>query len=101
MAMRIPVVSTDVSGIPELVDHMHSGLLVSEKNAGALAEAIELLLSRADLRVRFGEAGRAKVMQQFTLEHNVGLVQELLLEAAGGQQSTRQKEIEAVGGAVR
>jgi glycosyltransferase involved in cell wall biosynthesis len=101
MAMRVPVVSTEVSGIPELVDHMQSGLLVPEKNAAALAEAMELLLSRPDLRARFGETGRAKVMRQFTLEHNVGVVQELLMAAAGGPPSARQKESAAVAGAVR
>lgn len=101
MAMRVPVVSTEVSGIPELVDHMQSGLLVPEKNAAALAAAMELLLSRPELRARFGETGRAKVMRQFTLEHNVGLVQELLLAAAGGPRSARQEARAAVAGAVR
>src|SRR5437879_10583146 len=102
MALRVPVVSTGVSGIPALVDHMQNGLLVPEKNAAALAEAIEALFSRPELRARFGESGRAKVMRQFTLEHNVGLVQELLLAAAGSPRTAGQEERgEAVAGAVR
>ncbi len=100
MAMQIPVVSTDVSGIPELVDHMQNGLLVPEKDVAALADAIELLFSDPELRRRFGENGRAKVMRQFTLAHNVGIIQELLLAAAGAPP-VRQEESETVGDSTR
>src|SRR5713226_4764525 len=75
MAMQVPVISTEVSGIPELVEHMENGILVPEKNSTALADAIELLLSHPDLRSRFAEKGRAKVLNQFTLENNVRIVQ--------------------------
>jgi glycosyltransferase involved in cell wall biosynthesis len=100
MAMRVPVVSTEVSGIPELVDHMQNGLLVPEKNETALAEAIEVLLSRPELRTRWGENGRTKVMRQFSLEHNVDMVQELLLGAAGATPVSRQQR-EVIAGAAQ
>jgi glycosyltransferase involved in cell wall biosynthesis len=56
-------------------------VLVPEKNSAALADAIELLLSRPDRRSRFGEKGRTKVLNQFTLEDNVRIVQRLLTGA--------------------
>jgi colanic acid/amylovoran biosynthesis glycosyltransferase len=39
MAMEIPTVSTDISGIPELIEDGQSGLLVKQRDAGALATA--------------------------------------------------------------
>jgi glycosyltransferase involved in cell wall biosynthesis len=101
MAMRLPVVSTDVSGIPELVDHMQNGLLVPEKDTAALANAMEVLLSRPDLRARFGGNGRSKVMRQFTLERNVGVIQDLLLAAAGMPPEMRRDESQTAAGTVR
>jgi len=89
--MQVPVISTEVSGIPELVEHMESGILVPEKNSTALADAIELLLSGPDLRSRFGEKGRAKVLNQFTLEDNVRIVQRHL-KGAEESRSAAAKE---------
>lgn len=101
MAMRLPVVSTDVSGIPELVDHMQNGLLVPEKDVTALASAMEILVSRPELRARFGENGRSKVMRQFTLERNIRVIQDLLLAAAGMPSEIRREESQMAAGAVR
>jgi len=70
--MRIPVVSTAVSGISELVDHMQNGLLAPEKDSEALAAAIETLLEDPDLRERFGANGRQKVMAGFSLDRRHG-----------------------------
>lgn len=67
MAMEIPTVSTYVSGIPELIEHGQSGLLVKEKDAIALAEAIQLLLEDAELRIQLGKNGRQKIVQQFDI----------------------------------
>jgi glycosyltransferase involved in cell wall biosynthesis len=92
MAMRVPVISTEVSGIPELVEHMENGILVPEKNSTALADAIELLLSHPDLRSRFAEKGRAKVVKQFTLENNVRIVQTLLKGVAEGRPAAAQEK---------
>ena len=77
MAMELPVVSTDISGIPELVDHRIDGLLVPEKNANALAEALAELLNDADLRQRLGQAAREKVLRIFDSEVNTLQLQRL------------------------
>jgi glycosyltransferase involved in cell wall biosynthesis len=65
MAMRVPVISTDISGIPELIDNNVNGLLVPEKNALAMADAIEELLINPALRQQLGDAGRARVCKDF------------------------------------
>jgi glycosyltransferase involved in cell wall biosynthesis len=71
MAMELPIVSTDISGIPELVDHRVDGLLVPQKNATALAAALAELLHDAALRERLGQAARAKICRIFDAEITV------------------------------
>lgn len=68
MSMRVPVVSTNISGIPELIEHNVNGLLVPEKNELAMANALELLLLDPDLRHKLGDAGRARVCKDFDSE---------------------------------
>ena len=70
MAMEIPTVSTDVSGIPELIKDEHSGLIVRERDAEALADALQRLLEDSELRTRLGENGRRKVMDEFDVDEN-------------------------------
>lgn len=79
MAMGLPIVSTDISGIPEIVDHRVDGLLVPQKNAAALAEAIAELLSDAALQQRLGQAARAKICRIFDAEVTVKELHRLLL----------------------
>lgn len=95
MAMRIPVVSTPVSGIGELVDHMENGVLSPEKDTEALAAAMETLLGDPQLRHRLGANGRAKVMERFSLDRSTAKVRGLLLRAAG-KTPARQPTMEAV-----
>lgn len=71
MAMELPVVSTNISGIPELIEHRRNGLLVPQKDTAALAEAIGELLDSAELRMEFGRAGRKKVCQSFDARRNI------------------------------
>lgn len=82
MAMRLPVVSTAVSGIPEAVEHGTNGLLVDPENAGALAEAVRTLLLSPSLRSTFGARGRITVVQRFSHGSNLGLIRDLLSAAA-------------------
>jgi colanic acid/amylovoran biosynthesis glycosyltransferase len=70
MACGLPVVSSRLSGIPELVDDGRSGLLVSPGDVSGLAAAIQVLHGDEALRRRLGSAGRAKVEQGFSLDSN-------------------------------
>jgi len=65
MATGVAVVSTGVSGIPELIDNGDTGLLVPPGNTTELAAAIELLLSDRDLRERLATRARAAVVERF------------------------------------
>ncbi|MDT8328012.1 MAG: glycosyltransferase [Roseovarius sp.] len=68
MAARLPVITTRIAGVPELVEHAKSGLVVAPGDEGALRDAIATILDDADLRRAMGEAGRAKVLAEFTSE---------------------------------
>lgn len=66
MAMGLPVVSTWMSGIPEIVIHEETGLLVHERDVEGAASALETLIADHELRVRLGLAGRDRVTRMFT-----------------------------------
>ena len=68
MASGVPVVSTPVSGIPELVESEIDGLLVPPHDPVALAEAIDKLLASQELRQSLARAARAKVEASFSLD---------------------------------
>ncbi len=64
MAMGVPVVSTPISGIPEMIDHGVHGLLV-EGDADSLAGAIERLLGDGVLHARLAREARARICERF------------------------------------
>lgn len=68
MMARLPVVSTRVGGVPELVEDGVTGFLVPAEDPPALAEALQTLLDDPELRRRMGEAGREKALREFTLD---------------------------------
>ena len=70
LACEVPVVSTRISGIPELVEDGVTGLLVPPTDAVALADALERLARNPELGRRLGQAGRAKVLKEFDLTDN-------------------------------
>lgn len=78
MAAGVPVVSTRISGIPELIEDGVDGLLVEPGNPPALAVAITRLLSDPSLAARLAAAGRCKVEREFDLVANSRRVAELL-----------------------
>ncbi|ESA34000.1 group 1 glycosyl transferase [Leptolyngbya sp. Heron Island J] len=87
MAMEVPVVSTQISGIAELVQSNHNGMLVPEKDALALAQTLEPLLRQPELRTTLGKAGRCTVLEKFGLTRNVGAVKDWLLQAVKSPMS--------------
>ena len=67
MACGLPVVSTAVAGIPELVRHGENGLMVSPRDVPALAGALAALLDDQPGRERMGASARATVVAHFDL----------------------------------
>jgi len=70
MASGLPVVSSRLSGIPELVEDGISGLLFTPGNATEVADALERLANDPELRTRMGRAARATVEASFDLAKN-------------------------------
>jgi glycosyltransferase involved in cell wall biosynthesis len=66
MAYAKPVVGCRVGGVPEVVDHGKTGLLVEPDNPEALADAVACLLLDSDRAARMGTAGRSTVEDKFT-----------------------------------
>jgi len=88
MAMELPVVSTNISGIPELIEDRVNGLLVPQKNSAALASVIEELLNSSELRRQFGKAGREKVRREFDSKQNVQALKTLFDECLKVEAAT-------------
>jgi glycosyltransferase involved in cell wall biosynthesis len=65
MGCCAPVVATDAGGLPEVVEDGVTGFVVPKADAGALANAIDRLLSDPELRTRMGRAGRARACERF------------------------------------
>lgn len=69
-ASGLPIISTKMGGIPEVVQDGLNGLLLEDKaNAAELAEKIDLLLTDASLRHRLGRQGRQLVLEKFAWDH--------------------------------
>jgi glycosyltransferase involved in cell wall biosynthesis len=87
-AVGLPVVASDVFGIPDAVTHGETGLLVPPRDARKLADAIETLARDPDRRKAYGEAGRAMVRERYDWQKNVRqmeLVFARALDRAGGK----------------
>ena len=82
MALGVPVISTDVTGIPELVRHDETGLLVPQHDPDVLACAIRRVLDDRQTAGRLAEAGRALIEREFDLQTNVGQLRALFEKEA-------------------
>jgi colanic acid/amylovoran biosynthesis glycosyltransferase len=67
-AQGVPVISTYHAGIPEVVKDGESGFLVPERDADALAERLERLIDRPELRSAMGWRGRAFVEEHYDID---------------------------------
>ncbi|MBI4436482.1 MAG: glycosyltransferase [Candidatus Omnitrophica bacterium] len=83
MAVGIPVVSTEISGIPEAVTSGRNGLLVPEKNPAALAGAIETILKDPPLANRYGEEAHRTVSEKFNSDLHLKALSRLFEEKTG------------------
>jgi glycosyltransferase involved in cell wall biosynthesis len=88
MACGVPVISTRLSGIPELIEDGKSGILVPEKDARSLAVAIKRLLSDGDLARRFSAEGRKKVVAEFDIRDVARRLMEMFLQCTAGGRDT-------------
>jgi glycosyltransferase involved in cell wall biosynthesis len=76
MAMAKPVISTRLSGIPELVTHDSEGLLVDPEDVAGLTAAMRLMLQDGELAHRLGVSGREKIRREFDVAANTAVLAE-------------------------
>ena len=83
MAMEKPVVATGAGGVPEIVGHGITGLLVPPADPAALAAAILSLLEDPVRAVRLGAAGRRRAVSDFSLSGHVAAIERLYARMLG------------------
>ncbi|MFQ5647093.1 MAG: glycosyltransferase family 4 protein [bacterium] len=83
MALRKPVVATDVGGIPEIIKDRETGFLIQPDNHQKLGEALEKLIDNPELRKRMGNSGYKRVCCCFSARRNIEATQQLYEEVMG------------------
>lgn len=78
MACGLPVVSSRLSGIPELVEHGRTGFLTAPGEVNEIAAAVQKLHEQPALRRAMGRAGREKVVREFNLRVSAAQLAELM-----------------------
>ena len=88
MAIGQPIVATRAGGIPEVIDHDQTGLLVPPRDANALAAAIVRLLGDQDRRAQLGAAARVRVRAAFSVERVVQRTLDAYAQLADTRRAT-------------
>ena len=84
MAMDVPVIATNVGGLPEVIENGSTGILIPPGDVDALYQAIKYLIKNPEVRKKMGENARARVLEHFTIEKNVRKTEEVFLEMLRG-----------------
>ncbi len=93
LATGCPVISTTVSGIPEIIDSGTNGLLVPPGNPLALAEGIEEIFDSPETAARFSLEGRKKAEAEFDLKKSVTALEDLFRQSAENGKMAAKTEI--------
>jgi glycosyltransferase involved in cell wall biosynthesis len=87
MAAGVPVLSTDVGGVADLVTHGETGWLVRAGDPPTLAQAIQHLLGDAGLRARLAAAGRPAALERHGVEGLIRRVEALYADLISRKRS--------------
>jgi glycosyltransferase involved in cell wall biosynthesis len=82
MGCEVAVVASDAGGLPEVVEHEVTGLVVPRGDSGALAQAIGSLLDDPERRRSMGQAGRARALRLFDWDRSAEQFEQLYREVA-------------------
>jgi len=80
MSLGVPVITTRVLGLPEIIPEGKNGILVNPCEAHGLADAIHVLLTHDDLALSMGREGRRLVETRFSLEQMIGQTRDIYEE---------------------
>lgn len=89
MASQVPVLTTRITGVPELVEDGVSGRLVPPGDVSAFTDALDALLLDADLRQAYGAAGRAKVLAEYDAAQEARWLSDLVVAYGEGRTVQR------------
>ena len=67
MQFNLPIISTNIGGIPDVINDGETGLIVRAQDPTDLADKIEILINSPELRIKMGNAGRERLDTCFTL----------------------------------
>jgi len=84
LAMGIPTVASDISAIPELIEHQKTGLLAESGDPRDLADKLEMALYDEELRARVALLGRQKVSKYFDANRNADALSTLFAQVLSG-----------------
>lgn len=91
-ACGIPVLVSDAGGLPEVVVHDRTGMVVPSEDVGAAADALHRLVLNPALRSELGSEGRTHVMSHYAWEASVRGLGEVYLAAAALRSAARAQE---------
>jgi len=83
MAACVPSISGDLPAIRELIEHDRTGLLISGEDSASLCDQLARLANDPELRKTLGNAGRARVVEEFSLDQNIDRLEESLKATIG------------------
>jgi colanic acid/amylovoran biosynthesis glycosyltransferase len=83
MAMELPVVSTRIMGLPELIDDAVNGLLVAPGRVEELTDALERLVRSPEERRRLGHAARERIRDGYDVARSAADMREVLASELG------------------
>jgi len=95
MAMKVPVISTNISGIVELIQHKINGILVPPKEPYTLAKELENLINNPQFRNVLSNQGRVHVSSNFSIEKNTTDLKNIFMSVLANKYPSQQPVLEA------
>jgi glycosyltransferase involved in cell wall biosynthesis len=96
MSMELPIITSDIRGIRELIDNKESGILIPPKNPDELANTIEFLLKDKELMSRMGKNGRKKILNDFNIKKEAVKINQLLTASVASFQKRKRDPFQMV-----
>ena len=84
MATGLPVVSTNIGGIPEMIIENETGFLVASGDIAGMADAIQTVIGDLSLAAKLGQSGHKRAQELFSIEKNVSELRALLTKTGKG-----------------
>ncbi|MEL6216389.1 MAG: glycosyltransferase, partial [Pseudomonadota bacterium] len=90
LAMTLPVVASDISGVPELVIHEKTGMLAKERDPKGIADALIRIQQNPEWAAELGQAGREHVLANFDQKKNADALYALMTASEASSQQVAQ-----------